>query len=264
VPDRRLTYLALAALGDRYAGHGAAPAGAPEDLTRHELRVFSQNGEDGVIEAVLRRAGPGDDPWFVEFGIGPGVEGNCVFLADVLGWPGLFMESAPEPFALLERKYASRPGVRTVRATVRPETVDGLIAGAGLRGDPAVLSIDVDSVDYWIWRAVTLRPRLVVIEYNSHLPPDAVLTQPLEPAMSWDESDYFGASLGALRHLASSIGYRLVHTDLAGVNAFFVRGDLAGAFLPEERVVVRSPNFSLLGGGHRPHRGGRTYVDPRA
>jgi hypothetical protein len=264
VEDRRLTYLALSALGDRYAGHRAAPAAAPEDLTRHELRVFSQNGEDGVIEAVLRRTGLGPDPWFVEFGIGRGVEGNCVFLADVLGWPGLFMESDPGQFGLLEHKYAARPEICTVHATVRPDTIDGLIAAAGLGGDPTVLSIDVDSTDYWIWRAVTLRPRLVVIEYNAHLPPDAVLTQPPEPAMSWDESDYFGASLGALRHLAASIGYRLVHTDLAGVNAFFVRGDLADGFQPEERVVVRSPNFSLLGGGHRPHEGDRTYVDPRA
>ena len=65
-----------------------------DDLTRHELRVFSQNGEDGVDrgDPAPRRHGAAS---FVEFGVEAGVEGNCVFLADVLGWPGLFMEATP-------------------------------------------------------------------------------------------------------------------------------------------------------------------------
>lgn len=263
--DRRVTYLALAALAERYARHGPGRGGgAPaDDLTRYELRVFSQNGEDGVIEEILGRVGHGT-PSFVEFGVERGTEANCVFLADVLGWPGLFMEADPGTFAFLAGKYAHRPEVRTVQASVGPGNVDALIRGAGLPEEPAVLSIDVDGIDYWIWRATALRPRLVVIEYNAHLPPDAELVQPLEPPMAWDETDYFGASLGALRRLAAAKGYRLVHTDLAGVNAFFVRADLAGAFGPEERVPVRAPNFGLSGAGHPPHRGDRRYVDPSA
>lgn len=263
--DRRAIYLALAALSSRWATHDdLGPPPPPVDLTRHELRVFSQNGEDGVIEAALRRVGTGAGPWFVEFGAETGTEGNCVFLADVLGWPGVFIEADPGRFAFLQGKYASRPEVRTIHASVSPDNVDALIARAGLTGDPTVLSIDVDSIDYWIWRALRLRPRLVVIEYNAHLPVDRAVTQPLEPAMAWDETDYFGASLGALRDLARRIGYRLVHTDVTGVNAFFVRADLPGAFLPEDRVPMRSPNFFFSGAGHPPHRGGRRYVDPNA
>jgi hypothetical protein len=263
--DRRLTYLALATLGARYAEHGRPDREAPppEDLTRHELRVFSQNGEDGVVEAILRRVGQGSRS-FVEFGAEAGTEGNCVYLADVLGWEGLFMEADTDIFARLEAKYAARPAVRTVRATVRPETIEDLIRDAGLPEEPAVMSIDVDGIDYWIWRALERRPRLVVIEYNAHIPQDAALTQPLEPAMSWDGTDYFGASLLALRRLGASKGYRLVHTDLAGVNAFFVREDLAGPFLPEAEVPVRAPNFFLSGAGHPPHAGGRRYVEPSA
>ena len=220
----------------------------PEDLTRHELRVFSQNGEDGVIEAILRRVGHGP-PSFVEFGVGAGTEGNCVFLADVLGWPGLFMESDPAAFAALAGKYGARPEVRTVQASVRPGNVEALIRSAGLPGELTVLSIDVDGMDYWIWRALEIRPRLLVIEYNAHLPHDAVLVQPLEPEVAWDGTDYFGASLGALRRLAASKGFRLVHTDLAGVNAFFVpRGP--GRTLPARGPGPR-PRAELLplGGG---------------
>ena len=82
--------------------------------------------------------------------------------------------------------------------------------------------------------------------------------------MTSDGSDYFGASLGALRRLAGARGYRLVHTDIAGVNAFFVREDLAGSFASEDEVPVRAPNFFLQGAGHPPHAGTRVYVEPRS
>jgi hypothetical protein len=264
--DTRQVYMALQALSERYARHGG-PAAEPEaagDLTGYELRVFSQNGEDGVIEEILRRVGVATRS-FVEFGIGAGVEGNCVFLADVEGWSGLFMESDPTAFRALEGKYRWRPGVRTVHAAVGPDTIEGLLDEAAVPRDLDVLSIDVDSIDYWIWAAITrVRPRVVVIEYNAHLDPAARLVQPPapEPVPPWDGSDYFGASLGALRDLGRRKGYRLVHTDLAGVNAFFVAQELAAGFAGEDETPVRAPNYFLRGGGHPPHTGGRAYVEP--
>jgi hypothetical protein len=182
----------------------------------------------------------------------------------VLGWSGLFMENDPGLFAALEDKYRHRPRVRTVQADVGPENIDALLRQAGVPPEPDVLSVDVDGIDYWIWRALeAVRPRLVVIEYNAALDPDALLVQPRQPRIQWDGTQYFGASLGALRDLAARKGYRLVHTDLAGVNAFFVAGELAGPFPPEDAVPVRAPNYFLRGGGHPPHTGGRSYVDPR-
>jgi hypothetical protein len=201
----------------------------------------------------------------VEFGVESGVQGNCVFLADVLGWSGLFMESDPASYALLEAKYLHRPQVATVNAAVDPGNIDALLGGAGVPVELDVLSIDVDGIDYWIWKALeAVRPRVVVIEYNASLDPRERLVQPLEPRLDWDGTDYFGASLGALVDLAHSKGYRLVHTDLAGVNAFFIAAELASPFGPEESVPIRAPNYFLSGRGHPPHTGGRRYVDPSA
>ena len=89
-------------------------------LTLYELRVFSQNGEDGVIAEILRRCGsPGRT--FVEFGAGDGVENNCALLADVLGWSGLFMEAGDAEYAALERRYAGSRRVSTAQAMVTPD-----------------------------------------------------------------------------------------------------------------------------------------------
>jgi hypothetical protein len=206
-----------------------------------------------VLAELLSRASA-TSRWFVEFGVEGGVEGNCVFLADVLGWSGLFMESDADAGNELCRKYAANPRVRTRRANVTVENVQKLFAEGQVPGEPDVLSIDVDGNDYWIWQALRdYAPRLVVIEYNAQWPLDARWVQPYDPDRSWQGTDNYGASLGALRLLGEEKGYRLVHTELTGNNAFFVRGDIP-ALLPEPDVVpLRAPNHYLAGGSHPAH-----------
>ena len=238
----RGVYPALGELARRY---GAAP-----DLTASELRVFSQNGEDGVIAEILRRIGTGGGG-FVEFGIQDGTEGNTVFLAQVLGWSGVYLEADDASFAALERRYSANPRVRTLHAAVEPDTVEGLFARAGVPEEPDIVSIDVDGNDYWIWRALTaFRPRLVVVEYNGAFDPASRRVMPYTPGFRWDGTSAYGSSLGALEALGAEKGYRLVHTELAGVNAFFVREDLAGGLPPGDAVPRRSGNQALMGLGH--------------
>jgi hypothetical protein len=262
--ERRATYMALAELAARWASKEDPFRGPGRswDLTPYELRVFSQNGEDGVIAEVLRRVGVGSRR-FVEFGAEDGLEGNCAFLADVLGWEGLFIEASSERFDRLSAKFRDRSWVRTRRASVSPDNINSLISEAGLDGEIDVLSIDIDGHDYWVWDAIeVVVPRLVVIEYNAHIPYPVRLTQPLTETAEWAGTDYFGASLAALEHCGAAKGYVLVHTDVAGVNAFFVRIQDAQRFPPHERVPKRAPNFFLTGRGHLADDRGRLMVDP--
>jgi hypothetical protein len=258
VPPPTGPLAAFRELSRRYIDGG----GRPRSLTPYELKVFSQNGEDGVIAEILARIGA-EAGWFVEFGSGPGAEANCVYLADVLDWSGLFIESGEAHFEALERKYAATPRVRTLQATVMPDNVERLFAEAGVPDEIDVLSIDVDGPDYWIWEALErVRPRLVVIEYNAGLDPQRRLVQPLEAASAgWDGTDYFGASLGALRVLGESKDYRLVHTDLSGSNAFFVLEGLCADMPAPEAVPVRGPNLQYASRAHTPDPQRRPFVD---
>jgi hypothetical protein len=265
----RRIYPSLAELVRRYTDASAAPAATERDaaleaatgLTRFEYRVFSQNGEDGVLAELFRRLDIRDGS-FVEFGVQSGREGNCVFLADVLGWRGLFMEMDSGDHATLERRYRANPRVTTRRAQVTPGNVESLFAGAGVLDEPAVVSIDVDGADYWVWRAIdSYRPLVVVIEYNAALDPERRLVQPADAPAGWSGTDCYGASLGALSALAEVKGYRLAHTELAGVNAFFVRADLDVALPPAEAVPVRAPNHFLAGHAHVADAGTLELVD---
>lgn len=247
----RAYFLALS----EYQRRRVSPVPAPE-LAAHELRVSSQNGEDGVIQEILRRTGTSEHPFFVEFGVG--FEGNAVLLADALGWSGLFLEADPDEHRALELKYAHGP-VRRRRAMVTPENVQTLFEEEGVPPDPDILSIDIDGNDYWVWRALkSYRPRLVVIEYNAGQSATDTLVQE-EDAGPWHGTDHFGASLGALVELARQKGYRLVHTDTTGVNAFFVRDDLPGEW---QAPRLAGPNYNLLAVAHPPDADMRRYVTP--
>jgi hypothetical protein len=241
----RLRYLALASIAD-------------EEVADRELRIFSQNGEDGVLAAIHRRIGVGER-FFVEFGAETGREANCVLLADVHGWAGLFMEADPDKYRELEEKYTNSQLVQTRLTMVTPDNIEELLAAAGTPEEFGVLSIDVDGQDYWLWKALDrYHPRVVVIEYNSALPAGAKLVQPDEPIV-WDKTNYGGASLGALVALAEKKGYRLAHLELTGTNAFFVRTDLADGLTGQP--VLRSPNHWLESSGHPPDPLHRPYVD---
>ncbi|MGY2875207.1 hypothetical protein ACVW00_002397 [Marmoricola sp. URHA0025 HA25] len=218
---------------------------AGSDLSASELKVFSQNGEDGVIVEIFNRIGV-TKRYFVEFGIQDGSEGNCVMLADIFGWSGLFIEADDDHFERVQRKYLHGP-VDVRHETVTAANVDSVFEDAGVPDDLDLLSIDIDGNDLYVWRALTrVRPRLVVIEYNSGILDPGPMAQPYSPDQGWDGSGAFGSTLAALDVVAAEKGYRLAHSDLAGVNAFYVRDDLWDG-LGLTSVPRRGQNYGLTG-----------------
>jgi len=251
---QQVRYLALAELlrGDR---------SDDDDLTPYELSVFSQNGEDGVLAEIFRRIGAGGRT-FVEIGASPN-EANSVFLADARGWSGTFVEASEPEFRDLSVKYATNARVRVLQSFVTPANAEDVAARAGPPGRLDLLSIDIDGNDYWVWKGLAgLRPRVVVIEYNAHLAPADVHVHPYADA-AWNGTSYFGASLGAMVQLGHELGYRLVHLDLSGINAFFVDESLiVGHFPAEDDVLRRVPNYFLYGFRHPEGRGAQSYLNP--
>src|ERR1035437_7410647 len=65
--------------------------GDPRSLTRFDARVYSQNGEDGLIAEIFRRIGK-NDCYFVEIGVDNGQQTNTRLLLEQ-GWRGIWMDS---------------------------------------------------------------------------------------------------------------------------------------------------------------------------
>ena len=66
------------------------------------------------------------------------------------------------------------------------------------------------------------------MEYNARFAPPLEYCMPYDPGHVWDGSDRFGASLSFLERRLRDRGYRLIGCNITGINAFFVREDLAG------------------------------------
>ena len=188
------------------------------DLECFERRKWSQCGEDGVLEAIFRKIGV-TNRFFVEFGCGDGLQCNGANLIRQ-GWRGLMMDGirpSPQNELPIQQEWISA------------ESICPLFEKYGVPKRFDLLSIDIDGNDYWVWKALPHRPRVVVIEYNGNLPPHPNLTIPYDPDFRWNGSDHYGASLGALAKLGQQKGYQLVYCTQSGVNAFFVDE----ALLPE-------------------------------
>src|SRR6202012_1345940 len=63
-------------------------------LNKHEYQVFSQNGEDGIIQEIFNRIGT-TNKYFIEFGVEDGLECNTINLL-YKKWSGIWIEGSPE------------------------------------------------------------------------------------------------------------------------------------------------------------------------
>lgn len=219
--------------------------------TPRDRRVYSQNGEDGILAAIFAVIGT-TNRYFVEFGVEDGVQCNTRHLTRHGRWSGLLMDGA-EP-AL---------GSNVRRAFVTAENVEALFATYGVPARFDLLSIDIDGNDYWVWKAISkYRPRVTVIEYNSSRPPLPAVSVPYDPLHVWDHTAWFGASLGALEKLGREKGYKLIATDPNGVNAFFVEDSFAHHFSARSLQSVYHPPsyYGVPGRAHAPDTQGRSWI----
>lgn len=204
----------------------------PASLHEVEFSIFSQNGEDGIIQYLLSRVGP-RERFFVEFGVQDYRESNTRFLLTKDYWSGLILDADDAHLRYVQKEsflYQDRD-LQAVQAFLTKENIVALFRKYGVPEELGLLSVDIDGNDYWILEALeSYRPAILVAEYNAFFGPKKILSLPyLERFERWQAHPsgyYFGASLAALHFLLSPRGFALVACDARGSNAFFVRRDL--------------------------------------
>ena len=230
----------------QYLGSGLAPSYA---LEARRFRLRSQNEEDGIVLALLQAVGVSGRR-FVEIGSG-GSGGNSAVLAYELGWGGLMVDASGSAVRAARTLFAAKPSVVVERKTVTPDNFDQIVTTCGFAGEVDFLSIDVDSIDYWLLDALTaVRARVLVMEYNALFGPERAVTMPNAPRPDGAPKGYYGASLAGLEKCARRKGYRLVLCEDAGVNAFFVREDLAPeipTLTPAQAWRPKSDRYDVTG-----------------
>lgn len=223
-------------------------------------KVYSQTDEDGIIAEIFRRIGPAGKT-FIEIGVESGIECNTLWLL-IQGWRGAWIEADDASVNKIRVSHAhwiDKQQLRLLHSRVTAENINALLFESKLPEEVDFLSIDIDSNDYWVWKAIDRsRPRVICIEYNATWPPPVALTIKYNPSSAWSRTNYFGASLSALSSLGEEKGYSLVGCNLAGANAFFVRKDLVGDMFwkPGDVGAHYEPARYFLGALPSGHPGG--------
>ena len=201
------------------------------DLITQEYKVYSQGGEDGLIQFLLSHVKIQNDV-FVEFGVESYVESNTRFLLVNNNWSGLVIDGSSEHVeAIKSDPIYWRHNLKADCAFVTKDNINELLKRNGVVGDIGLLSIDLDGNDYWVWREIeVISPRIVIVEYNYRFGAERSVTVPYDAGFVRQKAHYsaiyFGASLAALVNLSRKKGYRFVGCTRSGVNAFFVRNDV--------------------------------------
>jgi hypothetical protein len=174
-----------------------------------------------------------------------GLENNTHLLM-LQGFKGFWVEGNPDRVAYVAQQlggleFENRLVVRERMVSLRtlPELLKDIRSFPGEAID--VLSTDIDGNDLYILTEMlkSVRPKLIVAEYNPKFPP------PLRVVIDYDENhayatdDFYGASL--MSFVDALQGYRLVSCNISGVNAFFVRDDLADLFPQYEPADLYQP-----------------------
>ena len=236
-----------------------------ESLADVEFSIFSQWGEDGIIEWLVQTNVEMPNS-FVEFGVESYREANTRFLLCHRNWRGLIIDgSASNIAAVRDDNILWRYDLTATNAFITRENINGLIQQAGFEGEIGILSVDIDGNDYWVWKAIEcVSPHIVIIEYNAVFGDRYSLTIPYDPEFFRTKAHYsnlyFGASIVALSKLAAEKGYTLLGSNLAGGNAFFIRNDRLPRFA--DRIVDRTARPSRFREG-RDAKGNMSFVRGR-
>lgn len=206
------------------------------------FRVYSENGEDGMLLLLFAAIGT-TNKVAVEVCAGDGIT-NCT--ANLLvhhGWQGFLFEGNPERVALARQFYKSHASTHAwppciAQEWITPEGVNSLFEKHGVPQEVDLFSLDLDSLDYWVWERIDrISPRVFICETNNLWPAERAVTIPnntdFRPNYNGPYgADYSGASLGAFIKLSARKGYRLVALEKLGYNAIFMRNDVGMDLFP--------------------------------
>lgn len=179
----------------------------PQQLKEAEKSIYSQGGQDGVLEAIFKQIGEGQKRYF-EAGARDGIDcSNTANLRLNKGWTGLLYDIEPLAFFVLQ-------------ANITPQSINNLMDDY-----TDMMSLDIDGNEFWVWEAVNTKPRVVLIEYNSKFKNNESYSIEYNPDHKWEGDDYYSASLLALKKLGEQKGYTLVCV-VDRFDAVFVRNNL--------------------------------------
>jgi hypothetical protein len=206
------------------------------------FRIYSQHEEDGLLLYIFSLIGT-TNKRSVELCAGNGIECNTANLIINHRWNGLLCDGDSRNTDIAKKFYSENPDTKywppvIINEWLTKDNVNNILSENNYTDEIDLLSLDLDGMDYWVWKELTcITPRVVVLEINHLWGPEKSVTVPYKEdfVAEFTEygSDYAGASLSAFVKLGKEKGYRLVGTNAIATNAFFIHNSIECEWLDE-------------------------------
>ena len=199
-----------------------------------EVKIFSQNGEDGIIDFIVQKLRL-RKPTFVEIGVGDYSEANTRFIYETYYSQGLIIDSIKN----FKNKVSSnvnlwRGNLKVFKQKINSENINNILTNYA-KFNIDIFSIDIDGIDYWIINAIKPKiAKVFILEYNSIFGSKLEVTIPYVKNFNRTKSHYsnlyYGASLKAYIKLMNKKGYYFLGVNRLRNNAFFINKDYSRKF----------------------------------
>ncbi len=190
-------------------------------LKEFKKKIYSQNGEDGIIEEILKRLERELDYTCCEFGAWDGIYLSNVFnLVENKDYKVLFIEGDQNKFKKLEENFKDKNAINLNKyvSFEGKDTLDQILSDNKFNTNFDLLSIDIDGNDYHIFESLEIyKPKVIVIEFNPKIPNEVEFIQEKNIRINQ------GSSALSFFNLAKRKNYTLVAAT--EINLFFVYND---------------------------------------
>lgn len=214
-------------------------------LQGYKKNIYSQFGEDGIIDEILNRLSNkiNLDKWCVEFGAWDGVlYSNTCNLIKKRKYNALLIEPDKVKYKKLKKNFP-QDNIIKVRNYVElssKKNLESYLSKYKLPKNPDLLSIDIDGMDYYIFQSLNkYKPKILCIEYNPSIPNDIKYIQENNFSIK------IGSSALALNDLAKVKGYFLVAAtscNLIFVNKKYIKFIFKDKKLPTLNQLLDDAN----------------------
>ena len=202
-------------------------------------RSSSNFDEERILREYVAKLLPKDHGHTaVDLGAGDGVRHSNTHALFTSGWRGLAVDGDANRSYRLARAYRNYPNVFTCRNQITPQNIVSLLEAYQIPTDFEVLSLDIDSYDYWVLDALLakFRPRIVVTEINEKIPPPLRFIVKYDPDFTL-QHHFFGYSIASLEDLCARHNYGLMSLEYN--NAFITPLELARVQARDAVTVYR-------------------------
>ena len=194
-----------------------------------ECKVFSQNGEDGIINFLINRLKI-SNPSFVEIGVGDYSEANTRLIYERFHSKGRIFDMIDNFEKKVKQNINYWKGdLKAIQKNINTDNFNDLLK-ENCQFSADIFSIDIDGIDYWVIDQLKNKiSKIFIAEYNANFGAELEITVP--NIKNFDRSSYhysnlcYGVSLRSLIKIMKEKGFYFIGTNRLKNNAFFINDD---------------------------------------